>query len=80
MPAKMARSAPQPPFGLPEVTVAIRTSLLSCGKAEKPRISMQVRESSGESRIELVADVITIADRCKLGPIERPLLKIMRNR
>jgi hypothetical protein len=33
MPAKMARSAPGPLFGLPEVTVAVRTSLLRCRKA-----------------------------------------------
>ena len=33
MPAKMARSAPRPPFGPSEVTVAVRNSLLSCRKA-----------------------------------------------
>ena len=38
MPAKIARSAPRPPFGLPQVTVAVRTSLLSCRKAEKTRV------------------------------------------
>ena len=32
---KMARSAPRSPFGLPKVTVAGRTSLLSCKKAGK---------------------------------------------
>src|SRR5450830_1382613 len=51
MPAKMARSAPRPPFGLPEVTVAVRTSLLSCRKAGKTPIFTPVRESSGESRL-----------------------------
>jgi hypothetical protein len=35
MPGKIARSAPRPPFGLPEVTVAFRTSLLSCRKPGK---------------------------------------------
>ena len=30
IPAKMVRSAPRPMFGLPELTVAARTSLLSC--------------------------------------------------
>ena len=30
MPGKMARSAPRPTFGLPEVLVAVRTSRLSC--------------------------------------------------
>ena len=35
MPAKIARSAPRPPFELPKVMVAVRTSLLSCRKAGK---------------------------------------------
>src|SRR6266516_1961247 len=52
MPQKIAGSAPRPPFGPPEVTVAVRTSLLSCRKAGKPRISSPVRESSGESRLK----------------------------
>ena len=44
MPAKMARSAPRPPFGLPKVMVAVRTSRLSCWKAGKARIFTPVRE------------------------------------
>jgi hypothetical protein len=52
MPAKIARSAPRPLFGLPELTVAVRTSLLSCKKAGKTRVSTPVRESSGESRLK----------------------------
>jgi len=52
MPAKMARSAPRPPFGPSEVTVAVRNSLLSCRKAGKPRTSAPIRESSGESRVK----------------------------
>ena len=48
--AKMTRSAPRPVFGLPAVTGAVGTSLLSCGKAKKPRISSRVWEPSGESR------------------------------
>ena len=51
MPAKMAKSAHRPTSRLPEVTVAIRTSLLSCGKAGKTRVFMPVRELSGESRL-----------------------------
>ena len=39
MPAKIARSAPRPPFGLPEVLVAVRSSRLSCRKAEKREYS-----------------------------------------
>jgi hypothetical protein len=54
MPAKMARSAPRPPFGLPKVTTAVLTSRLSCRKAGKPRIFKPVRESSGESRFKRV--------------------------
>ena len=50
MPAKMARSAPRPPFGLPDAPVAVRTSRLSCGKAGKARIFTPVWDSSGESR------------------------------
>ena len=55
MPAKIAQISPWIVFGMPEVPVAVRTSLLSCRKAEKPRISKPVRESSGKSRIKAVA-------------------------
>jgi hypothetical protein len=51
MPAKIARSAHRPPFELPKVMVAVRTSPLSCWKAGKTRIITPVRESSGESRL-----------------------------
>jgi len=44
--------SPRPPFGLPEVPVAVRASLLSCRKAGKTRAFTPVREPSGESRIE----------------------------
>ena len=50
MPVKIARSAPRPSFGLPELLVAIHTSRQSCCKAAKARIFTPVRESSGESR------------------------------
>jgi hypothetical protein len=49
MHGKMARSAPRPPFGLLEVTVAVRTSRLSCRKAGTTRMFSPVQESSGES-------------------------------
>ena len=42
MPAKIARSAPRPPFGLPEVPVAVHTSRLSCRKAKKRKYSRQI--------------------------------------
>ena len=47
MPGKMARSAPRPPFGLPEVTAVVRAASLSCEKAGKAQIFVRVRESSG---------------------------------
>ena len=51
MPVKIARSAPRPSFGLPELLVAIHTSRQSCSKAGKARIFALVWESSGESRL-----------------------------
>ena len=47
MPGKMARSAPRPPFGLPELTVAVGTSLLSCRKAVKREYSRQFGSHPG---------------------------------
>jgi hypothetical protein len=38
MPAKIARSTPRLSFVLSKVTVAVRTSLLSCRKARKARM------------------------------------------
>src|ERR1035437_6051360 len=63
MPAKMARSAPRPPSGLPEVTVAVRIALLPCRVSGKPRISKPVRESSGESRFKAVRTKSPTQDR-----------------
>ena len=54
MPAKMARSALGRCLGCPEVTVAIRTSLLSCGKVGKTRVFMPVRQPSGEFRLSFL--------------------------
>jgi hypothetical protein len=50
MPAKIARLATWPPFWIPEVSVAVRSSRPSCSNAEKRRIFMADRQSSGESR------------------------------
>ena len=52
MSAKIARSAPQASFGLPTVTVAVTTWLLSCRKAGKVQIFTSAGEPSGESRSE----------------------------
>ena len=73
MPAKIARSAPRPPFELPKVMVAVRTSPLSCWKAGKTRIFTPVRESSGKSRIDIVGlsavDPIAATSRRVLGNV-----------
>lgn len=50
MPGKMARSGARLPLGLPGALVAVRTSRLSCDKAEKEQKFTPVREPSGESR------------------------------
>ena len=44
MPAKMARSAPQPPFELPEVTAVVRAARRSCQNAGK---SAKIHAGSG---------------------------------
>jgi hypothetical protein len=49
MPARIARLAARPPFWIPEVSVAVRSSRPSCSKAEKTRIFMADRQSSGQS-------------------------------
>ena len=50
MPGKMARSAPRPPFWLPDALVTVLTSRLSCRKAGNTGIFTPDRVSSGESR------------------------------
>jgi hypothetical protein len=54
MPGKMARSAPRPPFALPEGLAVVHTSRHSCRKAGKARIFTPVREPSRESRFKLL--------------------------
>jgi hypothetical protein len=54
MPVKIARSAPRPSFGLPELLVTIHTSRQSCSKAGKARIFALVWESSGKSRMKRI--------------------------
>jgi hypothetical protein len=60
MPAKTATSASRPPFGLPELTVAVRTSLLSCRKARKTRVFTPLREPSEESRMKLISAILAV--------------------
>ena len=47
MPAKIARLATRPPFWLPEVSVAVRSSRPSCSKAEKREYSWQIGSHPG---------------------------------
>ena len=47
MPAKIARLATRPPFWIPEVSSAVRSSRPSCSKAEKRRIFMLIGSHPG---------------------------------
>jgi hypothetical protein len=49
MPAKIAKLTTRPLFWITEVSVAVRTSRPSCRKAEKTRLFIADRQSSGES-------------------------------
>ena len=51
MPAKMARSAPRPPFGAPGMTAIVRAARRSCDNEGKSAKFKRNRGSSGESRI-----------------------------
>jgi len=53
MPVKIARSAPRPSFGLPELLVAIHTSRQSCYKSGKARIFTPFPVSSWASRLNI---------------------------
>ena len=50
--AKMARSAPRSPFGVPRMTAIVRAAKRSCQNAAKAQKSTTVRGSSGESRFK----------------------------
>ena len=79
MPAKIARLATRPLFWIPEVSVAVRTSRLSCRKAGKAPIFMSDRQSSGESRFKSFAETFghlivltkTLPALCKYGGANR---------
>src|SRR5215472_6071097 len=57
MPVKIARSTPQPSFGLPELLVASHISRLASRDAAKSLPSTLVSESSGECRIRCLHDI-----------------------
>jgi Transposase DDE domain group 1 len=63
MPVKIARSAPRPSFGLPELLVAIHTSRQSCYKAGK---SANIHASSGVIRGIPAKDKITLRNRARV--------------
>ena len=49
MPAKIARSAPRPSLGPPDLLVAIHTSRQSCSKAGRAQIFPPGQESLGNT-------------------------------
>ena len=63
MPVKIARSAPRPSFGLPELLVAIHTSRQSCSKAGK---ATNIRVSLGIIRGIPAKDKITLRNRARV--------------
>jgi hypothetical protein len=56
MPAKIARLATRPPFWIPEVSVAVRSSRPSCSKAEKREYSWQIGSHPGNPGYLVRAD------------------------
>src|SRR5499433_3843973 len=60
MPVKIARSTPQPSFGLPELLVASHISRLASRDAAKSLLSTLISESSGECRMKAI-DFIALA-------------------
>jgi hypothetical protein len=61
MPAKIARLATRPPFWIPEVSVAVRSSRPSCSKAEKREYSWQIGSHPGNpgERLFLESNTLT---------------------
>ena len=55
MPVKIARSAPRPLFGLPELLVAIHTSRQSCCRAGKGRTFALVWSHPGNPGSEVTS-------------------------
>src|SRR5262245_45287560 len=60
MPVKIARSTPQPSFGLPELLVASHISRLASRDAAKSLLSTLISESSGECRFKCIQRAIDI--------------------
>ena len=53
MPAKMARSAPRSPFGLPEATAVVRVASLSCQNEGKRQNSPEIGSHLGNLGLDL---------------------------
>ena len=60
MPAKIARLATRPPFWIPEVSVAVRSSRPSCSKAEKREYSWQIGSHPGNPGLAVIEAVSTL--------------------
>ena len=58
MPAKIARLATRPPFWIPEVSVAIRSSHRSCSNAEKREYSWQIGSHPGNPGLEQAVKLV----------------------
>ena len=68
-----SRSAARPPFGLPEMLVAVHTSRLSCREAEKAPIFTPVQESSGESKLNGAIAAFRVSMQTHHVPVRIPL-------
>jgi hypothetical protein len=58
MPAKIARLATRPPFWIPEVSVAVRSSRPSCSNAEKREYSWQIGSHPGNPGLKVKLFVV----------------------
>jgi hypothetical protein len=58
MPAKIARLATRPPFWIPEVSVAVRSSRPSCSNAEKREYSWQIGSHPGNPGLEQTVKLV----------------------
>jgi hypothetical protein len=71
MPAKIARLATRPPFWIPEVSVAVRSSRPSCSKAEKHEYSWQIGSHPGGIPAKPSWYAISTEDRTISPELER---------
>ena len=69
MPAKIARLATRPPFWIPEVSVAVRSSRPSCSKVEKREYSWQIGSHPGNPGL----------NRCTVQQCQRRKIALLTN-